>query len=203
MLSTVFGTLTIWKPRKLLLYHKHENKDNFCIKTKTMWNISLFPSFVCWYFLGCIAYKCFFPAASNTKMRCFQKSIIIVQMFIDHKLVAAHAPMTFDWLVGLLVANPPRKCTFQISYKMVKAADDDPRVSTIKSPQSNPDISNGQIHQFWGDDFAANIFCSALGTSKFDRVINSRRPGVLDMLVSPVSSPGDIFDLAYTCKSYL
>ena len=117
MLSTVFGTLTIWKPRKLLLYHKHENKDNFCIKTKTMWNISLFPSFVCWYFLGCIAYKCFFPAASNTQMRCFQKSIIIVQMFIDHKLVAAHAPMTFDWLVGLLVANPRENALFRFPTK--------------------------------------------------------------------------------------
>ena len=70
-------------------------------------------------------------------------------MFNDRALVAAKTP--YPSLVGWWVGGwmpTPRKCTFQISYKMVKAADDDPRVSTIKSPQSNPDISNGQIHQF-------------------------------------------------------
>ena len=91
-------------------------------------------------------------------------------MCIDLLLVAAHAQLIGS-LIGWLVGCPPRKCTFhefEIRNKMVKATaadDNSPGVNTIKSPQSNPDLSNGQlkIHLLRREnDFGANIFGALL-----------------------------------------
>ena len=126
--------------------------DILCINNKIS-----FPLFCC-QFLGCIT--------SNSSLQMYFSLQLQIQKSIVSRYIVHYRP-NVQWsracchsnsrLVGCWMPTP-RKCTFQISNKIVKAADGDPRVNTIKSPQSNPDISNGQIHHFWGDDFEANIF---------------------------------------------
>ena len=66
-------------------------------------------------------------------------------------LIGCLLQLMLNWLVGWLDGCRPRKCTFhefEIRNKMVKATAADDKssgVNTIKSPQSNPDLSNGQL----------------------------------------------------------
>ena len=126
-------------------------------------------------------------------------------------------PLLLHWLHPSLVGwgmgwSKPEKMHFSdFEGTMVKAANDDRRVNTIKSPQSNPDISNGQIHQFWGEDFEANIFgpllqhLNLIGSST-----NPERPGLLDkylpwviFFIWNIFSPANqIYKRNHACKYF-
>ena len=114
---------------------------------------------------------------------------IQVKMCIDRLPVAVDAQLIasslFGWLVDLFkTAKKMHFSKFWDSQQNGKSNSADPRVNTIKSPQSNPDISNGQLkthllRRFWGE-----YFWTALAASKFDGVITPECPEFLDTLVS-------------------
>ena len=118
---------------------------------------------------------------------------IQVKMCIDRLPVAIDAQLIasslFGWLVDLFkTAKKMHFSKFWDSQQNGKSNSADPRVNTIKSPQSNPDISNGQLkthllRRFWGE-----YFWTALAASKFDGVITPECPEFLDTLVSTSSA---------------